>query len=542
MTTAPAIQAFFANPVVVRDLRAQMRGTKSYWYQGAYLLLLSVLAVTGYMQAVKAGMYQTTYGGDGMPLTVFGDPAAISVVDVQGRLEGFYNFIFLTLAGLVTLIAPALTAASITGERQRLSLDLLVTTPMTAFELLVGKLLSSVAFLGLLLALSLPASALCVLLGGATIADVFRIYLLLATDGVVLSAIGLYFSCAARTNLAALAWTYTAVVGFLAATYLFGAMGTSGQFGAVQSAPGLAVAVALLNPFLAVLPLGQGALFLGPVGIPLWIGAAALAFLGMRLLITAASYRLGLYGGAGAVSLRYQTLVVAGIAAFAFAHQSALLRDTGPDSDRVVAAVAGFFVLLFVFALPFLPGLFVPAKAEDAPPGLTESEMPDDPAPYRVRRALLPTASGALPYFHLWLGVSLACYLVGHGLSRGGGDSLFHVFPHLIGVGFYLSGVGFLLWSVSRLAAVWARGLSAARASACALFVAILALPALAMSMTEQGDWANSPVAPLWMAYPLIKLDDPGMMVKAGLTGTFAYGLGFLMCVLRRRVAPPGDL
>jgi hypothetical protein len=144
----------------------------------------------------------------------------VSIVEAQDKLEGFYYFIFLTLAALITLIAPALTAGAVIGERQRQSLDLLITTPLSAGELLVGKMLSSIAFLGLLLGLSLPASALCVLLGGATIGDVFRIYALLAIDGVVLAAIGLFFSCASRTGLLALVWTYLTVTAALAGTYV----------------------------------------------------------------------------------------------------------------------------------------------------------------------------------------------------------------------------------------------------------------------------------------------------------------------------------
>ncbi|HXG25150.1 MAG TPA: hypothetical protein VNJ09_11385, partial [Chthonomonadales bacterium] len=70
------IRPFWANPVVIRDLRVRMRGARSYWHQAVYLLLLGLLATAGYASAVTA---ENALGG-------------MSVVDVQGRLQGFYYF------------------------------------------------------------------------------------------------------------------------------------------------------------------------------------------------------------------------------------------------------------------------------------------------------------------------------------------------------------------------------------------------------------------------------------------------------------------
>jgi|GEM_PF-396199 ABC-type Na+ efflux pump, permease component len=519
-----AFQAVFSNPILVRDLRAQMRGTKSYWYQGAYLLLLGVLAVAGYAMSLQAGG-AGQYVADGAN---YYQTSAPDIIAAQGKLETFYYFIFLTLAGLVTLIAPALTAASVTGERQRLSLDLLVTTPLSAVELLAGKLLSSVAFMGLLLALSLPASALCVLLGGATIGDVFRAYLLLAIDGVVLSAIGLFFSCAARTNLSALSWTYASVAGFLLVTMWYAPAGGSQDFSAPANGLSLAVSAALLNPFVAVLPLAGQSFLLGGLPIPLWVGAAVFAALGLRLLLTASAYRLGLHGGAGAVSLRKQGLLIAALAAFCLTFGSVMTRTNAYYGAGLNAeGIAILLIALFAGLLPFLAGLFVPAIGEDAPPGLTEAQMPDDRAAYRMRAALLPVASGALPYFHLWLGVSVAALLVGVLLTRGIGDTTL-VVPLVLTVAFYVSGLGFLFWAASRLVSRLMDSLSAGRALAFGVFVLLTALPLLVIALTAQsGNWNQHPFAPLWIGYPIMHSNYEGDLMRASaLTGVLSYIAG----------------
>ncbi len=365
-----ALRPFWANPVVTRDLRVQMRGTKSYWHQAAYLLLLGLLAVAGYASATSGYASATEAGG--------------SVVQVQGRLQQFYLFIFLTLAALICLIAPALTAASITGERQRLTLDLLITTPLTPAELLTGKLISSVAFLALLLALSLPASALCVILGGATLGDVFRVYLLLAIDGLVLAAVGLYFSCAVRASLLALIWTYLTVFGSLWATAIAGSvLGAGGAF-LRGSAGGPGLVLAALNPFAAV-TFGARSFEAAGLRVPVWAGTALVSLLLIRLLVTAASYRMQSHGDT-AGSLRRQVLLVTGLGIVVAAY--GLLQRSGTPSVLEGALIGGFLL-----AAPFLPALFAPAAPEDAPPG----EPIRGRLPPRAR--LPPEHAGALPFF-----------------------------------------------------------------------------------------------------------------------------------------------
>ena len=228
------------NPVIIRDLRMRMRGVKTYWGQAAYLLVLGSVALVGYATSLESD-------------------TAYNVVDVQRKLQQFYYFIFVCLAALITLIAPALTASSITSEKQRLTLDLLITTPLTSNQLLFGKLVSSVAYLGLLLSLSLPFSVLCVLLGGVTIAEVFRIYLLLAVDGLLLSAIGIYYSCTNCKSGGAIALAYIATIGVLIMTLFFIDYMTRGTD---VYAPSMVIAV--LDPFAAIY-YGGGFLILLPI-------------------------------------------------------------------------------------------------------------------------------------------------------------------------------------------------------------------------------------------------------------------------------------
>jgi ABC-type transport system involved in multi-copper enzyme maturation permease subunit len=466
-----------------------------------------------------------------------------NIVEAQASLEGFYNFVFLTLATLITLIAPALTAASVVGERQRQSFDLLVTTPLTAGHLLIGKLLSSIAFLGMLLLLSLPASALCILLGGATLADVFRAYLLLAVDGVILSAIGLYFSCAVRVPLLATIWTYVAVLGYVIVSLFISSMvSVNHNSPPLELEPFLSVT--WLNPFLAILPVsnGEGTAPILLLRLVVYLGLAV--FL-VRLLLNAATYRLGLFGAQSGFALRRQALLLSGILSWFVSHAASTYAfEAGKLSiDSWLPPSIFLPMLAFLMVLPFLPGLFVPATADDAPPGAV-SESADDPTRHRLfvaRRLFNPEHSGALP----WYTAFVATVALGFLLGAAGNATLFGYALLITAFGsLYMLTLGYLVWALSRLASTLVRDLSSARATAFALFVAISGLPVLLFTMTNT-EWKDNMLAPLWLFSPLLFTSTHSFALEAMVrSGAVALAIGIFVFLFDRglRQAKTGAL
>lgn len=67
---------------------------------------------------------------------------------------------------LICIIIPILTAGSIAGERERQTLDLLLTAPVSSLTIVLGKLFSSMCNVILFVISSLPAMAIAFLYGG----------------------------------------------------------------------------------------------------------------------------------------------------------------------------------------------------------------------------------------------------------------------------------------------------------------------------------------------------------------------------------------
>ena len=96
----------------------------------------------------------------------------------QSFLRIYYIAALLELL-LVLLLAPALAASSVASERDQRSLGLLLTTQLTPADIIIGKLMSVMSTLMLLVATALPIFATVYIYGGITFFDILM-YLLTA--------------------------------------------------------------------------------------------------------------------------------------------------------------------------------------------------------------------------------------------------------------------------------------------------------------------------------------------------------------------------
>ena len=76
-------------------------------------------------------------------------------------------------------ITPGLTAGAISTEREKQTLSILLTTSQSSFQIISGKLLSSIAFLLLLIVAGLPIYSLVFLFGGISPMDFVKVFFFL---------------------------------------------------------------------------------------------------------------------------------------------------------------------------------------------------------------------------------------------------------------------------------------------------------------------------------------------------------------------------
>ena len=117
---------------------------------------------------------------------------------------------------LVAFIGPAFTAGAISGERERQTFDLLRTTLLSAESFVLGKLISALSYVFLLVLVSIPLQSIAFLLGGLSLTELVVSQLLILVAAVTYALYGLWCSAAMRTTLAA---TVTTFAGMLFVTF-----------------------------------------------------------------------------------------------------------------------------------------------------------------------------------------------------------------------------------------------------------------------------------------------------------------------------------
>ena len=103
--------------------------------------------------------------------------------------------------GLLILIAPAMTSASIAGERERQTMDLLLVTNTGSFRIVAGKAMESFAVLALLIICGLPVMCLTLLTGGISLGQILIGELFLLAEAFACVSVGVFCSSVARSTV-----------------------------------------------------------------------------------------------------------------------------------------------------------------------------------------------------------------------------------------------------------------------------------------------------------------------------------------------------
>jgi ABC-type transport system involved in multi-copper enzyme maturation permease subunit len=128
--------------------------------------------------------------------------------------EFFYGFMAVQFA-TAALLTPALTAGAIAEEKERRTLEYLFTTDLHSHEIVLGKLLSRLAYLAMLILTGLPILSLLEFLGGVDPNLVLAGFAATAMTMLSLASLSLLNSAYARRSLTAIFLTYIQVVAYL---------------------------------------------------------------------------------------------------------------------------------------------------------------------------------------------------------------------------------------------------------------------------------------------------------------------------------------
>ncbi len=121
--------------------------------------------------------------------------------------------------GLILFIVPALTASAISGERERQTLDILLTTRIKPIQIIVGKLQSSISTILLLTISSLPIIFIVFSLGGVSLYNIMQLILYFVITAIYVGSFGMLCSSFFKKTTVSTVFSFGGLMAMLGGTF-----------------------------------------------------------------------------------------------------------------------------------------------------------------------------------------------------------------------------------------------------------------------------------------------------------------------------------
>ncbi|MCH7962061.1 MAG: ABC transporter permease subunit [Planctomycetes bacterium] len=219
------------NPIAVRLVQNGSRRTRHLYIRGAYLAVLILLVL--WLMLVKGAGGQGTYR--------------------ELAAEGARTFMWAAYLqiGLICLLAPVFMAGAIAQEANPRTWEILLSTPMTRAEIVLGSLFGRLFFILALLFASLPLFALTQFFGGVPGSSIFLSYLIAGCAAVLVGSCAISLSVSRLVGKRAVFAFYVSVVAYLAVTFALDRWLVTAGLGAGAAGVGVTWMTGI-NPFLAL--------------------------------------------------------------------------------------------------------------------------------------------------------------------------------------------------------------------------------------------------------------------------------------------------
>lgn len=178
------------NPIVKKDLQVTARSMRFSWGLFAYeaVLTMTFLLALTMIQQMSGSFYSSS--------------------NVYSSLIYLFPVLSVAQVCIVALIVPIITASSISGEKERQTFDIMLTTCMSPFSIVLGKVMSAVLRILFFVAAGMPIMALAFVVGGLSWSYLFYFVLTIILLALLSGGIGILSSAICRRSITAVILSY----------------------------------------------------------------------------------------------------------------------------------------------------------------------------------------------------------------------------------------------------------------------------------------------------------------------------------------------
>ncbi|MEK6644142.1 MAG: ABC transporter permease subunit, partial [Planctomycetota bacterium] len=190
-----------ANPILVRVVYAGGRRLRHLWLRTAYLAILAAVVVIGVL-AKQSGQ--------------------ASLTDLAKNATQVFQVVSIVQLAMVCILAPLFTAAAITQEKDSQTFNILLSTPLSDAQIVLGSLLSRLFFVVMLLIASIPLFCIMMVYGGVTGDKIALSLLISACTAAFTGSIAIAISVIKIGTGRTIFTFYLAIAIYLITVYLIG--------------------------------------------------------------------------------------------------------------------------------------------------------------------------------------------------------------------------------------------------------------------------------------------------------------------------------
>lgn len=197
------------NPILKKELKVDTRSMRLSWLIMAINLFLAAIVIL-VMAAVEQDSITNRYS--------------------YQSLASLFPILAVVECIVLSLLVPIMTSSAISGERERKTLDIMLTTPMQPWSIVLGKLEAVMALVMLFVVASLPVLAMPFIYGGMSWKLLVEYIVLLLCLGIYIGSVGIFCSSVMKRSITAavltigigLAIIVLSTVGFYLSVHLDG--------------------------------------------------------------------------------------------------------------------------------------------------------------------------------------------------------------------------------------------------------------------------------------------------------------------------------
>ncbi len=186
------------NPLVKKDVKVQSRSMRMSWGLFAYEAIMALVFFFA-MMMIKQQSYW-------------------SEANIYSQIVMLYPVLAVTQIIIIGVTVPISTSSSISGEKERQTFDIMMTTSMTPFSIVWGKVMTAIIQNMFYVAAGMPVMALAFVIGGLSPVYLLWFLLIALLAAFFAASIGVLCSSSCKKSISATIMSYVFYLGFFILT------------------------------------------------------------------------------------------------------------------------------------------------------------------------------------------------------------------------------------------------------------------------------------------------------------------------------------